>query len=172
MPGSQVLLTEKEPIRLERSHVRRFCFEDDDELTFRDQEWQGPHDSLFEAVTEDDEEVVLEFVQRLPQGIRVQVSGTEYDVSILTPREHELSSHMIPKEEIDLSKSLLSPMPCALVSVAVEVGDEVEPGQELAVVEAMKMQNVLRAEQKGKVKGVVASAGSSLEVDQLILEFE
>ena len=51
---------------------------------------------------------------------------------------------MIPKEEIDLSKSLLSPMPGALVSVAVEVGDEVEPGQELAVVEAMKMQNALR----------------------------
>ena len=79
---------------------------------------------------------------------------------------------MIPKEEIDLSKSLLSPMPGALVSVAVEVGDEVEPGQELAVVEAMKMQNVLRAEQKGTVKGIVASAGSSLDVDQLILEFE
>ena len=99
-------------------------------------------------------------------------TGTEYDVSILTPREAELSQYMIPKEEIDLSKSLLSPMPGALVSVAVEVGDEVEPGQELAVVEAMKMQNVLRAEQKGKVKGIVASAGSSLDVDQLILEFE
>ena len=60
---------------------------------------------------------------------------------------------MIPKEEIDLSKSLLSPMPGALVSVAVEVGDEVEPGQELAVVEAMKMLHVLRGGAEGQGKG-------------------
>ena len=90
----------------------------------------------------------------------------------MSPLEHKLNEFMILKEELDTSKMLLSPMPGALVSVAVEIGQTVEPGQELAVVEAMKMQNVLRAENKGVIKSINASSGNNLEVDELILEFE
>ena len=74
-PDSQVLLQDKESITSERSHVRRFCFEDQDKLTFEDQDWAGPHDALFKAALTDDDDVVMEFVERLPQGVRVQVSG-------------------------------------------------------------------------------------------------
>ena len=72
----------------------------------------------------------------------------------------------------DLSKFLLSPMPGLLVRVAVEAGAEVKAGEELAVVEAMKMENVLRAVQDGVVKAVLAEPGASLAVDQAIIEFE
>jgi propionyl-CoA carboxylase alpha chain len=72
----------------------------------------------------------------------------------------------------DLSRMLLSPMPGLLVSVAVSEGEEVKVGQELAVVEAMKMENVLRAERDGRVARVHVAAGASLTVDQTILEFE
>ena len=69
---------------MERSHVRRFCFEDQDELTFEDQDWAGPHDALFQAaLTDDDDDVVMEFVERLPQGVRVQVSGKVSSYSLI-----------------------------------------------------------------------------------------
>ena len=71
----------------------------------------------------------------------------------------------------DMSKFLLSPMPGLLARVAVEVGQEIKAGQELAVVEAMKMENLLRAEQDGKVAKIHAEPGSSLAVDQIIIEF-
>ena len=71
----------------------------------------------------------------------------------------------------DTSRFLLSPMPGLLASVAVSAGQEVKAGEELAVVEAMKMENMLRAEQDGKVKVLHAKAGDSLAVDQKILEF-
>ena len=137
--------------------------------------YEGSYDPLFFGVFSHkgaEKNVVAQFVRRLPQGVRVQVGGSEYDIAVLTPAEHEASQHMIAKEEIDTSKTLLSPMPGLLVSVAVEPGTAVEPGQELAVVEAMKMQNVLRAESKSVVKEVRAAPGDSLEVDQIIVEFE
>ena len=88
-PDSQVLLQDKESITLERSHVRRFCFEDQDELTFEDQDWAGPHDALFKAaLTDEDDDVVMEFVERLPQGVRVQVSGK---ISVYTT--HHTNTH-------------------------------------------------------------------------------
>ena len=79
---------------------------------------------------------------------------------------------MIEKAPPDLSKFLLSPMPGLLASLAVKVGDSVKAGEELAVVEAMKMENSLRATQDGVVKAVLAEAGASLTVDQPIIEFE
>jgi propionyl-CoA carboxylase alpha chain len=78
---------------------------------------------------------------------------------------------MPAKQAPDLSRYLLSPMPGLLVSLAVGEGQEVKAGEELAVVEAMKMENVLRAERDGKVKTIRAKAGESLAVDQVILEF-
>ncbi|MDH3714702.1 MAG: DUF2118 domain-containing protein, partial [Gammaproteobacteria bacterium] len=79
--------------------------------------------------------------------------------------------YMPVKSPPDLSKLLLSPMPGLLVSVAVQEGQEIKAGEELAVVEAMKMENSLRAEQDGVVAAVLCTAGSTLEVDQPIIEF-
>jgi propionyl-CoA carboxylase alpha chain len=72
----------------------------------------------------------------------------------------------------DMSKYLLCPMPGLIVSIAVKPGDKVEAGQQLATVEAMKMENILRAEKAGVIGKVLASAGDSLAVDAVILEFE
>jgi len=79
---------------------------------------------------------------------------------------------MLPEEKVDVSAFLLCPMPGTLVSCTVEAGQRVEAGQELAVVEAMKMQNVLRAEKAGVIKSVNAKAGDTLKVDAVIVEFE
>jgi propionyl-CoA carboxylase alpha chain len=81
-------------------------------------------------------------------------------------------SHMLYKSPADMSKFLLSPMPGLLVKLSVKVGQEVKEGEELAVVEAMKMENGLRALQNGIVSKVSAVQGDSLAVDQIILEFE
>lgn len=98
--------------------------------------------------------------------------GAQKRALVLTPRAAELNGYMLHKEPPDMSKYLLSPMPGLLVSLAVKEGDEVKEGEELAVVEAMKMENSLRAVQDGVVKTVSAEVGDSLVVDQPIIEFE
>ncbi|HNB27940.1 MAG TPA: biotin/lipoyl-binding protein, partial [Alphaproteobacteria bacterium] len=82
-----------------------------------------------------------------------------------------LAGHMLEKVAPDMSKYLLSPMPGLLVSLAVQEGQEIKAGQELAVVEAMKMENLLRAERDAKVSKLHAKPGDSLSVDQVIVEF-
>ena len=111
-------------------------------------------------------------VGRLALGYRVYHGGAQADVKVLNPRAAELEALMPVKAPPDLSKYLLSPMPGLLVSVAVAPGQEVRVGEELAVVEAMKMENILRAERDGIVSDVHAKPGDSLAVDQKILEFE
>ncbi|HLF59107.1 MAG TPA: acetyl/propionyl/methylcrotonyl-CoA carboxylase subunit alpha [Alphaproteobacteria bacterium] len=111
-------------------------------------------------------------VERLALGYRLAHGGVQADIKILTPFAARLDALMPVKEPPDLSKYLLSPMPGLLVSVAVEVGQEVRAGEELAVVEAMKMENMLRAERDGVVAAIHAKSGDSLAVDQKILEFE
>ena len=88
------------------------------------------------------------------------------------PRTAELDRLMPVKLPPDTSKMLLCPMPGLIVSISVEAGQAVEEGQTLATVEAMKMENVLKAERKGVVKSVNAKPGDSLAVDELIMEFE
>jgi propionyl-CoA carboxylase alpha chain len=105
-------------------------------------------------------------------GYRLFHRGAEMEVLVVSPTAAELTRHMLEKKPPDLSKFLLSPMPGLLVSVAAEIGQEIKAGQELAVVEAMKMENVLRAERDGKVQILHAKPGDSLAVDQAILEFE
>jgi propionyl-CoA carboxylase alpha chain len=105
-------------------------------------------------------------------GYRVFHGGTELDVLVTTPAAAELTRHMVEKEAPDLSRFLLSPMPGLLVRLTVGEGDEAKAGEELAVVEAMKMENSLRAEEDVKIAKVLAEQGESLEVDQPILEFE
>ena len=104
-------------------------------------------------------------------GWRIGHGGVAAAVRVLRPEVARLAATMPVKEPPDMSKFLLSPMPGLLVSVAVAGGQRVKAGEELAVVEAMKMENVLRAEQDGEVKAVHASAGDSLTVDQKIVEF-
>ena len=98
--------------------------------------------------------------------------GAKISAEVLSKRASELSVYMLHKEPEDLSKFLLSPMPGLLVSISVSEGDSVKVGDELVVVEAMKMENSLRAVQNGVVSAVRSAVGDSLAVDQVILEFE
>jgi propionyl-CoA carboxylase alpha chain len=98
--------------------------------------------------------------------------GTRADFMVMSARAAELLSLMPEKPAPDLSKFLLSPMPGLLREVAVKVGQEVKAGEKLAVIEAMKMENILKADQDCKVRKISAAAGESLSVDQVIIEFE
>ncbi|MDA1089083.1 MAG: acetyl/propionyl/methylcrotonyl-CoA carboxylase subunit alpha [Proteobacteria bacterium] len=111
-------------------------------------------------------------VERVGIAYRLTHAGAEADALVMNARTAELQALMPVKVAPDTSKFLLSPMPGLLVSLSVGPGQEVKFGEELAVVEAMKMENVLRAEQDGVVAAVRAKAGESLTVDQVILEFE
>jgi propionyl-CoA carboxylase alpha chain len=105
-------------------------------------------------------------------GLKVTTHGRIHKVDILPAHIAALADHMIEKIPPDLSKFLICPMPGLLVSLNVKEGDKVEAGQPLAVVEAMKMENILRAEKSATVKKVNAKAGESLAVDAIILELE
>jgi propionyl-CoA carboxylase alpha chain len=98
--------------------------------------------------------------------------GRSHRVQVLDPHVAELAVHMIEKAPPDLSRLLLAPMPGLLTRLDVEVGDKVEPGQPVAVMEAMKMENILRAPKAATVKATPVKAGDSLAVDQVIVEFE
>ena len=105
-------------------------------------------------------------------GWRVRWRGIDMVVHVRSPRVAELARLMPEKLPPDTSKMLLCPMPGVVTSVLAVEGETVEAGQALATVEAMKMENVLRAERRGVVKKVAARAGASLAVDELIMEFE
>ncbi len=111
-------------------------------------------------------------VGKIPGGFRMRLRGADMKVHVRTPRQAELARLMPEKMPPDTSKLLLCPMPGLIVSVAVSEGDEVEEGQALCTVEAMKMENILRAEKKTVVTKVNAVAGESLAVDDVIMEFE
>ncbi|WP_167649413.1 acetyl-CoA carboxylase biotin carboxylase subunit [Polymorphobacter fuscus] len=110
-------------------------------------------------------------VEKTGSGLKITTRGAGHKVRVLTPRAAELARYMIPKVAPDMSRFLLCPMPGLVVSVAVTEGDKVEAGQQLATVEAMKMENILRAEKSGTIGKVLAKAGDSLTVDAVILEF-
>ena len=107
-----------------------------------------------------------------PLALQVQHNGTRIEALVMSPRMAELHQLMPYKAPPDLSRFVLSPMPGLLVDVAVAVGQKVQAGERVAVIEAMKMENVLFAAQDGVVKKVVAAKGESLTVDQMIVEFE
>jgi propionyl-CoA carboxylase alpha chain len=104
-------------------------------------------------------------------GIRVSYRGAAPNVTVQRPAVATLAQLMPVKKAADTSKQLLCPMPGLVVSINVEVGQEVKAGETLAVVEAMKMENVLRAERDGTIKKINAKKGDSLPVDSIILEF-
>jgi len=111
-------------------------------------------------------------VERRNVAYRINHRGSQVDAMVLAPRAAQLGRHMLDKQPPDLSRFLLSPMPGLLIRLAVKEGDEVKEGEELAVVEAMKMENVLNAARDCVVKAVLAEQGAHLAVDQAILEFE
>ncbi len=116
-------------------------------------------------------EIAIE-VDRNSLGWTLTTDGVSKHVRVMSKRAAELLALMPEKEAPDTSKFLLCPMPGLVVSLSVNEGDEVKAGQALAVVEAMKMENILRAEKDGVVKKVAAAAGDSLAVDAVIMEFE
>jgi propionyl-CoA carboxylase alpha chain len=111
-------------------------------------------------------------VERRDLSYRLFHWGAQVDAMVVSTRGAELLARMPAKEPPDMSKYLLSPMPGLLSQLLVAVGEDVKQGQDLAVVEAMKMENVLRAEREGKVVKLFASVGDTLAVDQAIIEFE
>lgn len=116
--------------------------------------------------------VVSQITKRKPLGYKLIFLGSEVDVSVMTPRQHELLTNMPEKKEKEGHNQLRSPMPGAIQSVAVKPGDKVILAQELVIVEAMKMQNVLRAPKDGVVKSVLVKPGQTVAVDEVLVEFE
>ena len=110
-------------------------------------------------------------VERVGLRYRLQHRGTRVDAEVMSPRAAELLARMPVKAAPDLSRFLLSPMPGLLREVSVKPGQSVKAGERLAVIEAMKMENILRAERDGVVEKVSAEQGESLAVDQVILVF-
>ena len=117
------------------------------------------------------EEVFVQ-VQRKNQVYRLSRGGSQSDVLVLNPRAAELHKLMPVKAPPDTSRHVSAPMPGLLVTVSVKEGDEVKAGDELAVLEAMKMENTLRAERNGVVAKLNFKAGESVEVDEVIMELE
>jgi propionyl-CoA carboxylase alpha chain len=111
-------------------------------------------------------------VRRVGRDWELQTRGASHRVQVLSPHVAALAKHMIDKPPPDLSRMLIAPMPGLLTRLDVAVGDTVEPGQPIAVMEAMKMENILRAPKAATVKATPAKAGDSLAVDQVIVEFE
>ena len=132
-------------------------------------DWQ-PGDWLFKGSIDDID--IRVGVERHGNWWRLSQGGSVREFMVLEPHVADLMDHMPIKESQDLSRFLLSPMPGLLMKVLVEKGDKVTAGQDLAVIEAMKMENTLTASVNGTVSNIVAGIGDSLAVDAVIMEFE
>jgi propionyl-CoA carboxylase alpha chain len=132
--------------------------------------WQ-PGDRTAQLDWSDGRKAVLK-VTPTTSGFRIRYRGADLKVQVLRPHVAALLKHMPVKVPPDMSRYLLCPMPGQVVRIDVAEGDVVEDGQTLAVVEAMKMENVLKAEKRARVSKVHAAAGAVLAVDAVILEFE
>ncbi|WP_170368100.1 acetyl-CoA carboxylase biotin carboxylase subunit [Ruegeria arenilitoris] len=129
-----------------------------------------PGDQL--AVLDVDGSPLVLKVGKISGGFRIRNRGADMKVHVRRPRAAELAKLMPEKLPPDTSKMLLCPMPGLIVKIDVEVGQEVQEGQALCTVEAMKMENILRAERRGVVSKINAGPGDSLAVDDVIMEFE
>jgi propionyl-CoA carboxylase alpha chain len=169
MQDSRVVMLNRQPLNLTiTGDGSSFVVEADGRRLAIETEW-SPGEPLMHATI--DRQVVVVQVDAVGSGWRLINEGGQADALVLTPRQAELYALMPVKAAPDTSKFLLSPMPGLLASVAVNEGQEVKAGEALAVVEAMKMENVLRAVRDGTVKTLHAKAGDSLRVDQKIIEF-
>jgi len=123
--------------------------------------WQGTVDGADVSVQ----------VRPMANGMLLSYRGMQARTYVYTERESELAALMPVKAAADMSKYLLCPMPGLVKAINVEEGQDVKAGDALAIVEAMKMENILKAERDGKVKKISAKPGESLAVDAVILEF-
>jgi propionyl-CoA carboxylase alpha chain len=110
-------------------------------------------------------------VKPAAEGFVVRLRATTQHVLVLTPRSADLHDRLPPRKAADTSKMVLSPMPGLVVTLDVTVGQQVRSGEAVAVIEAMKMQNIIRAERDGVVKAVNAEAGDSVAADEVLVEF-
>ena len=106
------------------------------------------------------------------QGYYVRHRGVREEVLVLAPATADLHKRLPEKEKPDLSKLIISPMPGLVVSIDVELGQTVQEGEGVCIVEAMKMQNIIRAEAEGVVKAINVAAGDSVAADEIMIEFE
>jgi propionyl-CoA carboxylase alpha chain len=166
---SRVVMLNREPVKLTVAGANPHFAVDVAGRRITIETGWSPGEPLFHAKV--DGEALVVQVDAVGSGWRLINEGGQAEALVLTPRQAELYALMPVKAAPDTSKFLLSPMPGLLASVAVKEGQEVKAGEALAVVEAMKMENVLRAAQDGTVKVLHAKAGDSLKVDQKILEF-
>jgi propionyl-CoA carboxylase alpha chain len=133
-------------------------------------DWQ-PGQPLLHIRTEEHSATVQ--IEHLPgAAFRLVHGGVIRRAQVLSPHAAELLALMPEKQPADTTRLLLSPMPGLLSSIVVGQGQEVKVGEPLAIVEAMKMENVLRAERDGRIARIRATPGETLAVDQVILEFE
>ena len=128
-----------------------------------------PGSVMFEGIL-DGKPVVLK-IGKTTEGLRIQHRGVSADAIVCSPRAAELKIKLPERKEPDLTKLVISPMPGLMVSVDVEVGQAVEEGQTVCVIEAMKMQNTIKAEASGNVKAINVSAGESVAADEVMIEF-
>ncbi len=131
--------------------------------------WNIGH-PLFSAII--DNHLSYFSIKRNGPKFEINHNGSSINLVVLSKRHSELNKIMIPRKEEDKSKLLLAPMPGLLVSLLVKENQDVEENQPLAVIEAMKMENIIKSEKKTKIKKIKCNEGDSLEVDQIILEFE
>ena len=114
----------------------------------------------------------IEVVKQTDLGFDLRMSGTVYGVSVLSPLEFEYKKYMKPVERADQSSQLLSPMPGQILALPVTEGQVVQPGAPLITLEAMKMQNVLRAQRRAKVKAIKVKVGDKVGAEETLMEFE
>ncbi|MBV7378603.1 biotin carboxylase N-terminal domain-containing protein [Maritimibacter dapengensis] len=157
------------PVHIDADRGGATVTHDDGSVQRVSSDWT-PGDQLAE-IDIDGEPLVLK-VGKITNGFRIRSRGADLKVHVRTPRAHELAQLMPEKLPPDTSKMLLCPMPGLVVKIDVEVGQEVQEGQALCTIEAMKMENILRAEKQGVVSKVNAGPGDSLAVDEVIIEFE
>ena len=120
----------------------------------------------------DSEIIWVHLLEKTTLGYKLGFRGAIMDTVVRTTRERELSTYMLPKVEEDTSMFVASPMPGVVASIAVKPGDKVEIGQEIGVIEAMKMHNSIRAEKAAIVAEVVVATGDSIDVDQKLIIYE
>lgn len=133
--------------------------------------WNGI-DPLVRVTDGSGAEHFIEIVKTGDLGFDLRVSGTVYPVIVLSPIEFEYQKYMKPVEKADLSKHLLSPMPGQILSLPVQEGQTVQAGSPLITLEAMKMQNVLRAQRPAKITKIHVSIGQKVGADDTLMEFE
>jgi propionyl-CoA carboxylase alpha chain len=182
LTGRAVQRERRRAVWLDRNEIGLDVAREDDFITVRFASADGtlglPHQLVSPWVPGDpvwqgsiDGHPVAMQVRPIPNGFRLAHQGFEVAVNVFTESEATAARLMPVATAADTGKKLLCPMPGLVVSIAVTEGQEVKSGETLAVVEAMKMQNVLRAERDGTVKKIHAAAGATLAVDALILEF-